>query len=719
MEGSAQALLTGLDPEQAAAVTSPARTVAVLAGAGSGKTRVLTRRVAFRIADGTAEAHHSLVLTFTRKAADELRERSGRWDAGAAVTTGTFHSVAFAQLRRRWLEQGRAVPTIVAHPLRLVEHVLQTIRMGRSVNARALATEIAWAKSRGLDPQDYEEQVLQLMHRPPVAAHQVARVYEAYESEKRKRRVVDYDDLLLLACQAMSTDKAFAAAQRWLFRHVYVDEFQDLNKAQFDLLQCWLGESPDLFVVGDGNQAIYGWNGADARYLNDIARHFPGVELFKLERNYRSTGEVLAAAGSVLPATKHHRQATVHDLDRPENGPVPRIITYRDEHEEAKGIARSVREAHGRGLRWRDIAVLVRTNMQRGPIEAAMSEIGVPFQSTGGLNWLKEPDVASVLDMLRESPRRPLAQRVGDIEEHLRDVPLVERRRLEELLSSARQCLAGDPEMLIADFLSWIEVASRHDGPLGEGTRSSLPDGSVTITTFHRAKGLEWSFVTLAGLEDGLVPLSGTSGAQLEEERRLFYVAVTRSRSELLCTWAQQRTNARRQTVARTPSPWLLAIERSTQEIEPPSVALARGEIARVRDALQLDDVGDLATGASTQQSDEGVALLPEGSIGRPAPSRLGCSDDELRSAFVRWRSSRARMSGIEPKLIVSDGLIDVIVKSRPSSIEELSSMAELGPVRAVSLGAEILGLVESHSVSGIEVDLSGTTSSVDLKETT
>lgn len=650
-------LLHGLDEAQRAAVTSPARTLCVLAGAGSGKTRVLTRRVAYRFAEQTADPAHALVVTFTRKAANELRQRLAHFSMGQEVATGTFHALAYAQLRRRWLDQGRLVPAIATQPLRLVEGALQTTRLARSLNARAVSAEISWAKSRNLAPQQYEEAVRNQRRRALLPGAQFVRLYEAYEAEKRKRKVLDYDDLLLLLTDIINSDRAFAEAQRWRFRHLFVDEFQDLNPAQFALLQAWLGDRDDLFVVGDPNQAIYGWNGADSTVLRDAERHFPGIEIFRLDTNYRSTAQILAAARAILPDTAPVASLT-HELS--EVGTPPQFWCSSDERAEAIGIARQVRLAHGRSWMWSDIAVLVRTNAQRGVIERALQETGVPCRSVGGASWMSHEDVRVALDFLRETPQSKLAQHVADIEQLVQDASTEQAQGyLQELAAAARQCLADDPQMSIADFLSWVDIASKFDGPTG----ADLVGSAVTVTTFHRAKGLEWPVVFLAGVEEGLVPHGNSSGEELAEERRLFYVAITRARVELHCSWAEKR-EIRGSIETRRPSPWLALMQRALSEVPDPMapVAVSRSELEQTRAALH-----------ATEHSSSG---------------------NGVRDALERWRVARAKLTGIDKRLILSNEILDAIVELKPSTIEELATIEGFGPVRAASIGPELLDLI-------------------------
>ena len=278
------ALLEGLDTSQLAAVTSPGAPLCILAGAGSGKTRVLTRRIAWRIGQDDAHPGHVLALTFTRKAAGELSDRLRSLGVRDRVATGTFHAVAYAQLRRRWADRGVAEPAVLDRKVRLLA------RLGSRLEATGaqpadIAGEIEWAKARLLRPEDYEQAVADGGHRPPAPAHVMADVYRRYEEEKRRRGLVDFDDLLLQCALAMEEDPSFAAAQRWRFRHLFVDEFQDVNPVQHRLLMAWLGDRHDLCVVGDPNQAIYAWTGADATTLVRFREWCGGGRVVRLDDN--------------------------------------------------------------------------------------------------------------------------------------------------------------------------------------------------------------------------------------------------------------------------------------------------------------------------------------------------------------------------------------------------------------------------------------------------
>jgi DNA helicase-2/ATP-dependent DNA helicase PcrA len=311
----ADRLLQDLDESQRRAVTSPACPLAILAPAGSGKTRVLTRRIAWRVDEGHAEASHVLALTFTRKAAGELRDRLRRLGLRDGVACGTFHGVAYAQLRSRWADEGRQPPALLTRKGRLLGELLRAGSQsgsgpgsrsgsGSGLTAAQVAGEIEWAKSRLTGPDGYVTAVASVRRRVPGSPERVAELYSRYEDEKRRRRLVDFDDLLRLCSHHIESDARFAAAQRWRFRHLFVDEFQDVNPLQMQLLEAWRGDRYDLCVVGDPHQAIYGWNGADAGFLERFQQLYPPAEVIALDRNYRSTPQVLAAAADVLRAAQ-------------------------------------------------------------------------------------------------------------------------------------------------------------------------------------------------------------------------------------------------------------------------------------------------------------------------------------------------------------------------------------------------------------------------------
>src|SRR5205814_4949842 len=291
-------------------------------------------------------------------AAGELNSRLRGLGLRDSVAAGTFHGIAYAQLRRYWADKNRAAPGLLDRKAPLVARVLPR-GLGQTAVLDVIS-EVEWAKARVVSPDEYESAALAADRRPPAPLALMAEAYRLYEQEKKARRVVDFDDLLSLCRRALETDTEFGSAQRWRFRHLFVDEFQDVNPSQFALLKAWFGSQPDLCVVGDPRQAIYSWNGADAGYINDFDQHFPGAASVELRNNYRSTPQVMAVAQAVLRGAS----TLAETVATKPNGPLPRVRSYENDSAEARGVARAVRDAHVPGKRWGDQAVLVRTNAQ-------------------------------------------------------------------------------------------------------------------------------------------------------------------------------------------------------------------------------------------------------------------------------------------------------------------------------------------------------------------
>ena len=351
---SADALLDGLDPTQHQAVASAANPLAILAGAGSGKTRVLTRRIAHRVATGSIDPQRTMAVTFTRKAASELRSRLRGLGLRDNITTGTFHSLAYAQLHERWAERGVRPPDMLDRKFAVIARLL-----GRRANTsmiRDTLHELEWITARNLSLARYPHEIDRLDRKPPLPPADIVQTAQRYAEEKKRQRVIDFDDLLSLAIRDIESDPEYASVVRWRHRHVFVDEFQDVNPLQFRLLQAWIGDEPDLCVVGDPNQAIYAWNGADSWYLRKFVQHFPTAEVVKLGHNYRSTPEIIAAGHSVLP--KPDREAEPPKTDRP-SGDEPTITMCADDVAESETVARAVRDHAGPNADWSAQAVLV------------------------------------------------------------------------------------------------------------------------------------------------------------------------------------------------------------------------------------------------------------------------------------------------------------------------------------------------------------------------
>jgi DNA helicase-2/ATP-dependent DNA helicase PcrA len=664
-------LLDGLDETQREAVRCDHAPLAIVAGPGSGKTRVLTRRIAWRIATGAADAPHVLALTFTRHAAAELTRRLQALEVAGprhdderpgrqGVTAGTLHAVALAQLRARAARHDRPMPALLERKVR----VLLKIVGGRGAEALAVAadaaSEIEWAKARLLAPDVYAA-AAELAGRTPMrGVEAVAEIYERYERDKRRARLVDFDDLLWWCADALETDDEFAAEQRFRFRHLFVDEFQDVSPAQLRLVRGWLGDRADLCVVGDPDQAIFSFAGADPTGLTRFARTFPGAHVVHLDHNYRSTPQVVATAEALLADSgrpRPRRQAARAD------GPLPSVTVYDDDDAEAEGVAERVRAAHATGRPWSSFAVLYRINAQSAAFEAAFTAADIPFRVRGDARFLDRPEVRAALEALRAGAARAPG---AALEHHLTDLELAAdpaagpREHAAAVARLGRDYLAAEPEGSVDGFLAWLPTVLRNEAPPSDA------DG-VELLTFHRAKGLEFRTAFVTGLERGLVPISrADTPAARAEERRLLYVALTRAEEQLELSWARRRTLGTR-VVGRAPSPWLAPIEAALQGADPPPARAARTGLEAARDRL-----------ASTTSDT--------------------CPNPEVLAALVEWRRGLARASDVPAFVIFHDSTLRAIAEALPASRDALLAVPGVGPVKLDRYAEPVLAIVRAHA---------------------
>jgi DNA helicase-2/ATP-dependent DNA helicase PcrA len=536
-EGEAWERLPGanrLTPFQREAIEAEDPLLCVLAGAGAGKTRVLTLRVARRVRDGSIHADRVLVTTFSRKAAEELRTRL--WSLGVAgVRAGTFHRTALSLLREQRAQRGRPEPQLLADRRRF----LAEVTTGDPRRVRSLDGEIGWAKARLVSPDRYEAEARRAKRRSGINTEQVAEVFARYEAERAKRRLLDFDDLIVACADSLAGDAAFADAIRWRTRHLFVDEMQDVNPAQFRLLTTLLSDEPDLFVVGDPNQSVYGFNGADPTLLHKLPEILRGTRVIRLDENHRCTPQVVAVATAVLREGESERGGSADVADPSSSrfdGPVPAVVAHESDLEEAAWVAARAKQSRGPGRRWSSIAVLTRTNAQLAVVQAAMESAGVPAQVAGA-----DRGPASDLRGSRHSRFRAGVDEEGDEEEEVdRD--------------------------------------------------------AVVLTTFHRSKGLQWHTVMIIGLSEGLMPIaSARTGEAVDEERRLFYVALTRAEEELWCSWSAGggSVTASGSPRHRGPSPWLVAVEQTITRLTTAAAPTATSEVsARVAELRQRLDKG-------------------------------------------------------------------------------------------------------------------------------
>jgi DNA helicase II / ATP-dependent DNA helicase PcrA len=538
------ALLEGLNDSQRRAAEATSGPVCILAGPGTGKTRTVTHRIAHQIATGAAAPDQVLAVTFTDRAGAELRQRLTALGLPHPVRATTFHAAAWAQLRWFWPRwRTDPLPDVLPSKARLLADTARAAR----VEVRDLAAEIEWAKARCIPPADYERAAAG--RRTALAADRMAAVYTGYEATKAERGLVDFEDMLLLTTELLTTEPEVAAAVRDRYRHFTVDEFQDVNPAQWALLRAWLGDSAELCVVGDDAQAIYGFTGASPSYLTDFTRTFSGATTVRLEQTYRSSPQVLAVADAVL-GRPDRRLVPAADA----GGPRPRLGQHADAAAEAQAVAGSIAEHLAAGIDPGEIAVAYRVHSQSPPLEHALAGADIRCTVRGEHTFFGRPVIRQALAVLQQAARRPgtlrPARSVRMVEQALRtrmswhprrepdgDVAQERWRNLGALLD-----LAGDLETDGMDFPSLVQA-------LEQEAATTTPDGgrnAVTLTTMHQAKGLEFDVVYLIGLEEGLLPIShATTADAVEEERRLLYVGITRARRHLTLSWTRRRPPSR------------------------------------------------------------------------------------------------------------------------------------------------------------------------------
>jgi DNA helicase-2/ATP-dependent DNA helicase PcrA len=556
-------LLDALDPEQREVALATRGAVCVLAGAGTGKTRAITHRIAYAVTTGAMDPAHVLALTFTVRAAGELRGRLRQLGAGR-VRASTFHSAALRQLNYFWPRiVGGRPPQLIDSKISLVREAAREAKVRLPAAADA-ASEIEWAKTLQIRPEGYANAAVaagRLSSAGDLTAADMAATYFCYEQLRRERHLIDFESVLELTAAIFFENRLAADQVRDAFRYFVVDEFQDVSPLQKLLLEAWLGDRDDICVVGDPHQTIYTFAGATSSYLTGFATEFPGAAVVRLVRDYRSTPQLVAVANQLI-------KATTPLVAQRKPGPSPLLTMFNNEADEASGLTVQVRALLASGVSAREIAVLVRINAHTERFESALTEAKVPYVVRGAERFYDRPVVKQALVLMRGAAR---SGAVGDpgsagsngLPEAVRHIltsmgfgptPLggtgqaQARERWESLAAIAQ--LADDmhaqrPEVTVADFAA--ELTQRAE--LGH---APAVDG-VTITTMHAAKGLEWDAVFLPGLIEGVVPIVYARTPQaIEEERRLLYVAVTRAREHLYLSWAPAKAPGNRPTRERS-----------------------------------------------------------------------------------------------------------------------------------------------------------------------
>jgi DNA helicase-2/ATP-dependent DNA helicase PcrA len=680
-------LLADLDAAQREAVLATSGPVCILAGAGTGKTRAISRRVAYALETGVVAPTHVLVVTFTDKAAREMRERLSALGR-PGVTASTFHAAALRQLRHFWPRVAdNELPAILESKIGMLVDLAWSLRgAARYVPKRDLAAEIEWAKARRVGPDRYERAIEADRHVGPLPAEEFARLYQRYEEAKTRAGRIDFEDMLEMTVRLIEDDPAVADEIRARYRWFSVDEYQDTNTLQQALLDAWLGGRGDLAVVGDEDQTIYSFTGASSEWLTGFSRRYPAAHIVRLETNYRSTPQVLELANRLLSATPRALPGPAKRLlpTRPD-GPSPIVRQFVNGLDEEAAIAARTLSLIGDGVPAEQIAVLVRTNAQLVGFEAAFRAAGVPFQLRGE-RFFGRPEIRRALAAVR-SERRPTrddpaaepgsaepdaAVQAPGLTDHLATIwaaaldfrPDVvqageeagqRHAALNTLLEIGRRLEAADPTASLDVFLTEVaaRTADEAGGAAGAGTE---------LLTYHRAKGLEWEAVFLPALEEGLLPIrQAKEPAAIDEERRLLYVGITRARVYLWLSSARVRDG---KSTQRRPSRFLA-------EIAP---GYRPGPAAAPRSA---------------------GARAPRGSKGAPGSVLdLGPEAAIVFEALRAWRLERARTDAVPPYVIFHDSTLAGVGARRPRSLADLAAIPGIGPTKLDRYGEELISIV-------------------------
>lgn len=677
------ALLDALDPEQRRVAEALRGPVRVLAGAGTGKTRAVTHRIAYGVATGVYAPSEVLAVTFTTRAAGEMRQRLRTMGAGA-VQARTFHSAALRQLRYFWPHVYRTeLPTLIESKLPIVGQAARRQRLSTDqATLRDLASEIEWAKVSNVHPDSYAR-VAQTRGRSVdnVDPATVGKVFAAYEEAKRGQARMDMEDVLLLTAGMLAEDERVAAQVRRQYKWLVVDEFQDVSPLQSALLDLWLGGRDEICVVGDPAQTIYSFAGADADYLRGFTRKFPGAVSIELVRNYRSTPQIVTCANGLLQGTA---SAGVQLRAQQGAGPEVRYAGRPDEVAEASAVAAQIKALRAEGRACSEIAVLFRINAQSEAYEEALAAAGVPYTVRGAARFFDRAEVREAVTRLRGAARSfegadsdPLLETVHATLAGMgwTQQPPAARGQVRDrweswqaLIDQAAAFAATAASPTLPDFVDDLDrrAADQH-APVAD---------SVTLATFHAAKGLEWDSVFLVGLQDGTLPFSYAldSPAAIEEERRLLYVGITRARRDLTLSWAAARQPGGR--ASRKPSRFLDPLLPASAR---PSAAPAAGRGARM-----CQGCGRPLTTAS-----EKVRRRHEDC---PAPY-----DEALFEALRGWRKTTADEISKPAFVVFTDATLEAIAEATPSTPQELLRLHGVGRGKLEAYGEAVLALVAEH----------------------
>lgn len=660
----AEDLLKHLDPDQAKAARALRGPVCIRAGAGTGKTRAITYRIAYGVRTGVYNPYSVLAVTFTVRAAAEMGSRL-RLLGVQGVQARTFHSAALRQLRYFWPTViGGQLPKLIENKSSLVGAVAARLGLPKERAAvRDYCAAIEMAAVSMVSPEEYGKWVKSTGTQPPagISTYDMADILRGYSEAKRERSVIDFEDVLALTCGMIEERPDIAQQIRSQYRFFVVDEYQDISPLQKHLLELWLGQSNrDLCVVGDAAQTIYSFAGATPEYLVNFAEEYPGAHTVTLSRDYRSTPQIVSLANGLVNRDKQTKKQAVKLTSMRDSGSAVQFDRYPDDEAEAAAIAKMIKERIEAGIPASDIAVLFRTNAQSSMFEAALAHRDVKYWVRGAEGFFKRPEVSTLVRQASVIARRGAQGNLGEIVAELarplgwsQQAPdtqgaILDRWEALNTLVAQAQLKEAAGLSLPALVQEWQELAQAQLDPSG---------GGVTLASIHSAKGLEWKIVFLAGASEGLLPITqAKSGKELAEERRLSYVAVTRARDELYVSYAEKRSLDRKAT---------RACSRFFSPVWP-------------REETAMKTVRTPSTRKDTKR------FLNEASQ----------EEQERFERLRHWRLLVSQGQGKPAYTVFSDTTLRDIALAKPQTLKQLSLLRGIGPVKLEQFGADVLRIL-------------------------
>ncbi|MDA8278364.1 MAG: ATP-dependent helicase [Actinomycetota bacterium] len=646
------ASLSHLTQEQHDAVTSPAKLLCIVAGPGSGKTTVLTHRIAYMMDNGDVPGRNFAVITFTNAAAEQLKSRLAALSSSDIPWVGTFHSFAMSILRRFYETINKPLPRLMTSRFRLIEKAATSISSLKELKENEIkwnstisntVREIEVAKSKGVRWYAFEQWRSTQPETAAIPISTLSQIYKNYEDLKASEGKIDFDDLIFEAFDLLAERNDFAATIRWYYRSLFVDEYQDVNKPQVDLIRALLTEGHRLTVVGDPKQSIYTWNGASPNFINHFEYDFPGAQFLQLTNNFRSTPEIVNVANKIADSFSKDVQGRFkpHIISNRESWVIPRFNEFENAVDEAETIATEIARFISHGERPDEIAIIARINSLLPLYAGSLSKAGVNHQIIGSENISSSPVVKAAVNRITATVglRGSLPDALSEIDKITESIEgsanegdSYNQLALEFVRSFINESIRSGFKGDFGSLISYFKVRTTEF--------QLMKKAGVTLITAHKSKGLEWDRVYVVGVEQGLIPhAKSTSAESFEEERRLLYVAVTRARSELSISYAKRRGNSDQ---LRYASDFLIGLEPHLKEglhkrLSPEEAA---AEIRRSRDLLN---------GSTPTASDPERALL----------------------ILETWKREITPSIGVR-SLRLTDALLELVAKALPLSVHEL-----------------------------------------------